>query len=101
MPKPHTDQFYSELPLNEISVNELVADTKLFFPVPDDWQVVMTDVKGSTQAVKDGLHQVVNLVATGSIIAGLNIARKANTTIPFFFGGDGATLLDLHLWLTR
>jgi len=88
-----TDQFYSELPLNEVSVNQLVADTELFFPVPDDWQVVMTDIQGSTQAVKDGLHQVVNLVATGSIIAGLNIARKANTTIPFFFGGDGATLL--------
>lgn len=93
MPAPQTDQFYSELPLNEVSVNELVADQKLFFPVPDDWQVVMTDIKGSTQAVKDGLHQVVNLVATGSIIAGLNIARKANTAIPFFFGGDGATLI--------
>ncbi len=92
MKGPHTDQFYSELPLNEVSVNQLVADKKLFFPVPDDWQVVMTDIKGST-AVKDGLHQAVNLVATGSIIAGLNIARKANTTIPFFFGGDGATLL--------
>ncbi len=90
---PTTDQFYSELPPNEVSVNELVADKKLFFPIPDDWQVVMTDIKGSTQAVKDGLHQVVNLVATGSIIAGLNIARKSNTTIPFFFGGDGATLL--------
>ncbi len=93
MHEPTTDQFYSELQPNEVSVNELVADEKLFFQVPDDWQVVMTDIKGSTQAVKDGLHQVVNLVATGSVIAGLNIARKANTTIPFFFGGDGATLL--------
>ena len=89
----NNDQFYSELPLNEVSVNRLVADHELFFPVPDDWQVVMTDIKGSTQAVKDGLHQAVNLVATGSVIAGLNIARKANTTIPFFFGGDGSTLL--------
>jgi len=93
MPGQYTDQFYSELPLNEVSLNELVADRQFFFPVPDDWHVVITDIKESTQAVKDGLHQVVNLVATGSVIAGLNIARKANTTIPFFFGGDGATLL--------
>ena len=93
MPGPNTDQFYSELPPNEVSVNELVSDKHLFFPVPNDWHVIMTDIKGSTQAVKHGLHQVVNLVATGSVIAGLNIARKANTTIPFFFGGDGVTLL--------
>ena len=93
MPGQYTDQFYTELPLNEVSVNKLVADRQFFFPVPDDWHVVITDIKKSTQAVKDGLHQVVNLVATGSVIAGLNIARKANITIPFFFGGDGATLL--------
>ena len=89
----HTDQFYSELPLNKISVNQLVADKNKFFPVPDDWYVVITDIKSSTQAIKDGLHQVVNLVATGSVIAGLNLSRKANITIPFFFGGDGASLL--------
>ena len=87
MPGLHSDQFYTELPPNEVSINELVADKQLFFPIPDDWHVIMTDIKSSTQAVKDGLHQVVNLVATGSVIAGLNIARKANTTIPFFFRG--------------
>jgi len=93
MPGKYTDQFYSDLPLNEVSVNKLVVDSQFFFPVPDDWHVVITDIKKSTQAVKDGLHQVVNLVATGSVIAGLNIARKAHITVPFFFGGDGATLL--------
>ncbi len=93
MPGPYTDQFYSDLPLNEVSVNELVADRQCFFPVPDDWQVIITDIRNSTQAVKDGLQQIVNLVATGSVIAGLNIARKANASIPFFFGGDGATLI--------
>ncbi|MFZ1858483.1 MAG: DUF3095 family protein [Chitinophagaceae bacterium] len=34
-----------------------------------------------------------NLVATGSIVAVLNIAYKENLTIPFFFGGDGATFI--------
>ncbi len=86
MPGQYTDQFYSELPLNEVPLNELLAGRKFFVPVPDDWHVVITDIKNSTQAVKDGLHQVVNLVATGSIIASLNIARKANSTIPFFSG---------------
>jgi len=87
MPGQYTDQFYSDLPLNEVSLNELLANRQFFFPVPDDWHVIITDIKNSTQAVKDGLHQVVNLVATGSIIAALNIARKANSTIPFFFRG--------------
>ena len=36
---------------------------------------------------------MVNLIATGSIIAALNIAAKASVDLPFFFGGDGATLL--------
>ena len=44
-------------------------------------------------AVADGLHETVNLVATGSIVAVLNIAFKANLSVPFFFGGDGATFI--------
>jgi hypothetical protein len=39
-----------------------------------------------------GLHETINLVATGSIVAVLNIAYKAKITVPFFFGGDGAYL---------
>jgi hypothetical protein len=55
--------------------------------------VVITDVKNSTRALQDGLHETVNLVATGSIVAVLNIVYKANLTVPFFFGGDGATFI--------
>jgi len=88
-----TDHFYSSLPLNEIPVSRLVADERLFHAVPDDWHIIITDIRGSTQAVKDGWHQVVNLVAAGSVIAALNLAIRSNTSIPFFFGGDGATLL--------
>ena len=39
------------------------------------------------------MHETINLVATGSIVAVLNIAYKENITVPFFFGGDGATFI--------
>ncbi len=54
---------------------------------------MVTDIKNSTIAFGAGLHEVVNLIATGSIIATLNLARKSNVGVPFFFGGDGATML--------
>ncbi len=88
-----TDQFYSRLPVNEIPLSELLAEDHLFFRIPDNWHVIITDVKKSTEAVAAGLHETVNLVATGSIVAVLNIAYKADITIPFFFGGDGATFI--------
>lgn len=88
-----SDHFYSNLPLNDMPVSHLVANEQFFFTAPEDWHIVITDIKGSTRAVKDGWHQAVNLVAAGSIIAALNLAKKAETSIPFFFGGDGATLL--------
>jgi len=70
-----------------------MGEERLFAAVPADWHVVLTDVKGSTKALDNGMHHLVNLVATGSIIAALNIARHADTRVPFFFGGDGATLI--------
>lgn len=87
---PH---FYSELLVNTISVSDLVADKSLFSEVPEDWHVLIADIKNSTQAIKDGKHNEVNLVATGSIIAVLNIVYSEKINVPFFFGGDGATIL--------
>lgn len=92
-PSTSTEQFYSALPLNDLPVSELAGEDRLFADVPADWHVVLTDIRQSTQALGDGLHHLVNLIATGSIIAALNIARKADVRVPFFFGGDGATLL--------
>ena len=89
----NNDLFYSRLPVNEIPLSELLTEEHLFFKIPGNWQVVITDVKNSTAAVRDGLHETVNLVATGSIVAVLNIAYKAGITVPFFFGGDGASFI--------
>lgn len=88
-----TDLFYTRLPVNQISLSELLMEEHLFFKVPANWHVLITDVKKSTEAVANGLHETVNLVATGSIVAVLNIANKENLTVPFFFGGDGATFI--------
>jgi hypothetical protein len=88
-----SDLFYSRLPVNEIPLSDLLTEDHLFFRVPDSWHVIITDVRKSTEAVANGQHETVNLVATGSIVAVLNIAYKADLSIPFFFGGDGATFI--------
>lgn len=89
----NNDLFYTRLPVNEISLSDLLMENHLFFKMPGNWHVLITDVKNSTKATQDGLHETVNLVATGSIVAVLNIAYKADITVPFFFGGDGATFI--------
>ncbi len=88
-----TDSFYTALPVNTVSLSRLFTEKALFHLVPADWHVVITDVKKSTAAVTEGLHENVNLIATGSIVAVLNIVYQSGITIPYFFGGDGATFL--------
>jgi hypothetical protein len=87
------EQFYSRLPANHISLGELLTEDHLFYNVPESWHVVITDIRNSTGAVAGGMHETVNLIATGSIVSVLNIAFKAGITVPFFFGGDGATFI--------
>jgi len=89
----NNELFYTDLPVNNIPLSDLFEKTDLFYNVPNNWHVVVTDIKNSTQAVKSGKHENVNLIATGSIVSVLNIAFKANITVPFFFGGDGATFI--------
>jgi hypothetical protein len=93
MPDSKNDQFYSRLPANHIPLSDLLLEEHLFYRVPENWHVIVTDIKNSTTAVQKGLHETVNLIATGSIVTVLNIAFKAGITIPFFFGGDGATFI--------
>ncbi|MEM9934431.1 MAG: DUF3095 family protein [Bacteroidota bacterium] len=87
------DSFYSSLAVQAMSVSKLVSRMDLFREVPEDWHIIITDVKNSTAAVQNGQQENINLIATGSIIAALNIARKASLEIPFFFGGDGGTMI--------
>jgi hypothetical protein len=89
----NNDQFYAGLPVNEIPLGDLFINESLFYNVPENWHVIITDIKSSTAAVMAGKHENVNLVATGSIVSALNIAFKADIAVPFFFGGDGATFM--------
>lgn len=91
--RDNTEHFYSALPVQQLPLAGLLLRGDLFQPVPEEWCVIITDIKKSTAAVNAGLHESVNLIATGSIISVLNIAFKDNITVPFFFGGDGATFI--------
>ena len=81
--------FYARLPAVE-RFDRLVEDD-VYAPVPDDWTVVLTDVVGSTEAVRAGRYRDVNYVGAASIAAVLNASGRAD--LPFVFGGDGATLV--------
>lgn len=58
-------------------------------PLPEDWYVIVTDVKGSTAAIERGAYKDVNAVAAASVVAINNAVKPLK--VPFVFGGDGAT----------
>ena len=85
----NSENFYSQLPLLDNFLK--ITESGNFVDVPDDWYIVVTDIRGSTQAIEAGKYKEVNLLGACSIVAVLNVAGK--TEIPFVFGGDGASLL--------
>jgi hypothetical protein len=80
--------FYRELPILEQFVD--VADPDCYRPLPEDWLLVVADVRGSTAAIQQGQYKAVNMVGAAAITAVLNQAKPL--PIPFIFGGDGAAL---------
>lgn len=84
--------FYKDLKCLKLPVTS-VFQQRYFSNIPPRWSIIISDVKNSTAAVAEGRHNDVNLVAAGSLIAALNIAKERNVDIPFFFGGDGGTFL--------
>ncbi|MFK7773417.1 MAG: DUF3095 family protein [Saprospiraceae bacterium] len=87
--------FYKRLMKFDVSLQKLIGDETLFQAVPEDWYIIVADVKKSTQAVRDGHHHEVNLAATGAIIAVLNEIKSQDKELntPYFFGGDGVTFI--------
>src|SRR5690554_4419304 len=88
-----TEQFYVELPEFTGKIIDLLSEESQFQPIPSDWVVVVTDIKQSTVAIQKGLYQAINLIATACIVSALNIAKEYDVNFPFFFGGDGSTLI--------
>lgn len=89
MPGESTRLFYQNLP--RMTKIEDMTSSSLYRSVPADWILVMTDVRGSTKAIKDGRYKDVNVVGACSIIAVQNACQGLE--FPFVFGGDGATIL--------
>ncbi|MCC2662876.1 MAG: hypothetical protein K0S35_798, partial [Geminicoccaceae bacterium] len=68
-----------------------VADPARYRAAPDDWIVVLADIRGSTEAAKAGRYKDVNLIGAACITAILNVTKGLD--LPYVFGGDGATVL--------
>ena len=87
------EKFYTDLTALLLPVNELLSDRKHFIDVPGSWFVIVADIANSTEAVAAGRHTDINLIAAGSLIAALNVAKSSGTEIPYFFGGDGGIVI--------
>ncbi|MEQ1753595.1 MAG: DUF3095 domain-containing protein [Micropepsaceae bacterium] len=66
-------------------------DEGTYRAVPDDWLIAISDVIGSTPAIAAGRYKDVNLAGAATIAALQNACP--GTSLPFAFGGDGATVL--------
>ncbi len=67
--------------------------------LPDDWWIGTSDVKGSTEAVRNGRYKTVNMVAAAVISAQINAHNGG--PFPFIFGGDGASFAVPPAWKDR
>ena len=82
------DHFYSNL--KAFAQFRGICNLENYTQLPDDWLVIITDIKDSTLAIQQGKYRAVNAVGVASIIAILNAVKPLS--IPFVFGGDGASL---------
>ncbi len=67
-----------------------MTDIDFYCALPENWCVIVTDIKGSTKAIDSGNYKDVNVAGVTTIIATENACRGVD--IPAIFGGDGATL---------
>lgn len=87
---PHPDDgFYAGL--GEFDRFEEVASEAVYTAVPSSWWVLVTDVRGSTQAIEAGRYKEVNALGVSTITAVVNAIP--DLAFPYVFGGDGATLV--------
>ncbi|TVR07691.1 MAG: DUF3095 domain-containing protein [Planctomycetota bacterium] len=67
-----------------------VTQSQWFHPLPSDWTVFISDVRGSTRAIEAGRYKDVNTLGAASIAAVSN--ALGHLDFPFVFGGDGASM---------
>ncbi len=83
------ETFFQDLPA--LTSFSDVPDPAVYQQAPDSWCLVITDVQGSTKAIEAGRYKDVNALGVASIVAVRNAIP--DVSLPFVFGGDGATLL--------
>ncbi len=83
-----TRNFYRDLVALE-SFSE-ATNSAVHASLPEDWWIVIADVKGSTVAIEAGRYKDVNTVAAATMMAVINVDRDSE--LPFIFGGDGALM---------
>ncbi|CAB9516321.1 Protein of unknown function (DUF3095) [Seminavis robusta] len=81
--------WYSSMPSFQ-AFKEITNDA-YYRTAPDDWHVVITDVKGSTKAIEEGRYKDVNTIGAASISTVKTLLEHDN--FPYVFGGDGATMM--------
>ena len=94
MSMSENEQFFELVP--GFSDFKQFTEEQAYVEVPDDWIVVVTDVKGSTKAIEAGRYRDVNKIGAATIAALKN--AMPNMTLPFVFGGDGATAIFLKAY---
>ncbi|BCE02365.1 DUF3095 domain-containing protein [Marinicellulosiphila megalodicopiae] len=68
---------------------QLFSDPSVYQSLPEDWLIVVADIKGSTVAIEAGQYKDVNSISGSVVVAVLNAI--GHRSIPFVFGGDGAS----------
>ncbi len=84
-----SNDFYKNL--KEIIDFSKIMEDSNYEKIPNDWYVIVSDIKGSTKAIENGMYKQVNFIAALTIIGILNINRDED--FPYVFGGDGASLI--------
>ncbi len=83
------ERFYNDLaPFDEFGE---FSNLDAYQPVPDEWLVMIADIRGSTKAIEAGRYKDVNMVGAAAITAVLNAC--GDLEVPFVFGGDGGTVI--------
>ncbi|EMY77510.1 PF11294 family protein [Leptospira weilii serovar Ranarum str. ICFT] len=85
----NTQNFYKYLPT--LSSFTDIIEPSNYFTVPDDWNLIITDVVNSTDAIRNGHYKDVNIAGCITAMAVSNLMKDMD--YPFLFGGDGMTLL--------
>lgn len=84
-----SNNFYRNL--KEITDFSTIMEDSNYSLIPNDWYVLVSDIKDSTKSIEQGMYKQVNFIAALTIIGILNINKDED--FPYIFGGDGASLI--------